>query len=151
MRAHRRLIGLVTVTVLLSGTAVFWLVGFRHEPMPQAMAEAPGYNCAAGDFCGRIISQNGGCTAKECCATNETYCNSSLSNTPIPFPKAVSESRPGFGRCLHSGDPRDSCWQYDCEGSLLCSQSDCAVSGEPLVIKHTDIISTGVICPPVEQ
>lgn len=50
MQSNRKLIGVVGVGAVLSGTAVLWLFGVPDESLPQALAIPPPHGCDPGEF-----------------------------------------------------------------------------------------------------
>lgn len=151
MRSHRKLAGVVGVGALLSGTTVFWLVGYQREPLPRAAAIPPQNGCDPGQFCGKQVSMNGGCDAKDCCDDGAYYCSASFSYTPTSFPEVRGIVSGELGHCYKVADQAiQYCTRYDCSGDPFCSAHACAAipeSGEPLYTEP--IVIVGSSCPPV--
>lgn len=154
MRSNRKFIGVIGVGVLLSGTAVLWLVGYRHESLPRASAIPPqnGCNPGPGEFCGKLVSYNGGCTPKNCCSSTDYYCYLSHADSPYPFPLVRGINENEHGSCWKSGTAAiDYCLVNECGEATLCSEGTCVIVGSGTKTQSIPIVNVGGSCPPIEE
>ncbi len=131
MRTKMGSVGLVGFLLMTLSTALLWFPGSRQRGIERAMGDPGGGGgiCLVGS-CKKIVGQNGGCLAVECCGGDVTYCPGVL-HSPVPVPKYKTPPAGVTGICvIFDGPNTNECLVQDCGGATLCSEGTCSPVGD---------------------